>query len=148
LPELVADGDLDGDLYFVCWDETILSQIQPVPISGEQLIAKPSAAEDEATLRECNPGWCDEAQAYISRVPTLHANTGELVGRLYKASENMSVRDLDAVSFARAYKHALDSKKHGGNIFLPRHLWDRVDNKTKKPCIPEHLHQYLTPTSQ
>jgi len=45
------------------------------------------------------------------------------------------VKDLDAVSFARAYKQALEAKKHGKPIFLPQHLWDE---------LPKRLHQYLT----
>ena len=29
LPEQIADGDLDGDLYFLCWDREILSHMSP-----------------------------------------------------------------------------------------------------------------------
>ena len=31
LPSTVADGDLDGDLYFVCWDQTLLAHLTPLP---------------------------------------------------------------------------------------------------------------------
>ena len=35
LPLTIADGDLDGDLYFVCWDATLLSHIRPREPTGE-----------------------------------------------------------------------------------------------------------------
>lgn len=45
------------------------------------------------------------------------------------------IEDQDAVGFARACKQALDVKKHGDLIFLPRHLWS---------AVPDKLHKYLT----
>jgi len=134
LPELIAAGDLDGDLYFVCWDEKILSHIvHSIPITDDELIAPLDETNEE---RQYDPEWFSKTQTFISQVPCLHAGIDHLVGLFYKKSEEISdIQDSDAVSFARGYKQALDMKKHGRPIVLPRHLWKEV---------PEKLHKYLS----
>jgi hypothetical protein len=32
LPEIGADGDLNGDLFFICWNDEILQSLNDVPI--------------------------------------------------------------------------------------------------------------------
>ncbi|KAL7536707.1 hypothetical protein ACHAXR_007348 [Thalassiosira sp. AJA248-18] len=131
LPELIAEGDLDGDLYFVCWERTLLSTIQTVPITEQELIAP----RVENIPVRVDPNWFDATQSYISRVPTLHSSIDRLVGELYtKSYEINDVRDPTAASFGKAYKEALDAKKHGRPVFLPGHLWDE---------LPDNLHKYL-----
>ena len=117
-------------MYFCCWSPTILSQIKPVPITSEEL----SASTAEASAREYDPNWLDSCQLYISEVHTRHSNIDKLIGNLYTQSYERSVRDPDVVSFARAYKEALDAKKHGKQIYLPEYLWCNLD---------EDLHKYL-----
>jgi len=131
LPELIADGDLDGDLYFVLWHKTLLSLIQPVSFTNDELLAP--IKDDTAKEKQYDPHWFDKTQRFISRIPHLHADIDQLIGMTYKASEAIDdIRDSDSTSFARAYKQALDAKKHGGSIFLPEHLWETVPNKLHK----------------
>jgi len=133
LPELIAGGDLDGDLYFVFWDEAILSEIRPIPIDDDELV-KPSGAP--VREKQYDPEWFSKAQNFISQVPKLHICIDHLVGLCYNESFKMEdIENPDAVGFARAYKQALDVKKYGDLIFLPRHLWS---------AVPEKLHKYLT----
>ncbi len=47
------------------------------------------------------------------------------------------MRNPDAEAFADAYYQALENGKHGTEIFLPIHLWDK---------IPKSLHRYLRET--
>ena len=102
--------------------------------TGSNHIWELSASTAEASSREHDPNWLDSCQSYISEVHTRHSNIDKLIGNLYTQSYKRSVRDPDAVSFARAYKEALDAKKHGKQIYLPEYLWCKLD---------EDLHEYL-----
>ena len=104
--------------------------IQPVPITEEDLRATGATAE-----KDYDPEWFSKTQDFISKIPSLHAYIDELVGRSYKKSEALAdIRDPAAVAFARAYKQALDAKKHGKSILLPGEFWGE---------LPEKLHKYL-----
>lgn len=85
--------------------------------------------------KQYDPEWFSKAQQFISQVPSLHSGIDQLIGVCYKKAEEIAdIRDKGAVSFAKAYKNALDMKKHSGQVLLPRHLWDEV---------PKNLHKYL-----
>ena len=47
LPIFIANGDLDGDYYFECWDENILSHIE-----AEEIIDMPMEPEMEVMTTE------------------------------------------------------------------------------------------------
>ena len=47
LPIFIAKGDLDGDYYFECWDENILSHIE-----AEEIIDMPMEPEMEVMTTE------------------------------------------------------------------------------------------------
>ncbi len=133
LPELIADGDLDGDLYFVCWQKTILTNLKSIPITDDELVAPLDA---HTKSKDYDPEWYDKTQRFIAEAPMYHAGIDALVGILHNKWKRIGdVTDADAISFSRASKYALDLKTHGGLIFLPKHLWDQV---------PGQLHHYLT----
>jgi len=132
MPELIAGGDLDGDLYFVCWDKVILSELCPIPITRDELVQ----TVEEVRVAQYNQDWFVNGQTYISKVPTHHLGIDRLVCHFYnKAIEMSDIRSPDAVSYSRAFKQALEVKKHGDRIFLPQYLWKEV---------PETLRHYLT----
>lgn len=135
VPERIANGDLDGDLYLVCWDETILSQMEASPLPDLEL-------EDDGklkTLESADPEWLDKAQEMMLDAGKLNA-MGQLTGKLYKLGEKIAdksvlgLKDPDAAACFEAYNCALEFKKHGGGISLPEHLHDK---------IPKKLRQYL-----
>ncbi|KAL7486177.1 hypothetical protein ACHAW6_011774 [Cyclotella cf. meneghiniana] len=131
LPELIADGDLDGDLYFVCWDKKILSTIRHVPIERDDLCA----SIVEGTLKY-DADWFDKTQNFISDVSNIvsvHDFVGFLFNQSEKIADEKSIRDADAIAYAKAYKQALEFKKHGEKIFIPAHLLS---------CVPEHFHKF------
>ncbi|KAL3799924.1 hypothetical protein HJC23_007397 [Cyclotella cryptica] len=129
LPELIADGDLDGDLYFVCWDKKIVSNIRDVPIQDDNL-----CASDVKGTVSYDPDWFDKTQTFISDVNNIlcvHNFIGFLFNQSKEIADAKSIRDADAIAFAKAYKQALEFKKHGEKICIPAHLLTRV---------PEHFH--------
>ncbi len=133
LPELIADGDLDGDLYFVCWNKTILTNLNSIPITDDELVAPLDA---HTKSKDYDPEWFDKTQRFIAEAPMYHAGIDALVGILHNKWKKIGdINDENAICFARASKYALDLKTHGGLVFLPKHLWDQV---------PMQLHQYLT----
>ena len=76
LPELISDGDLDGDLFFVLWNRNILNQINDVPITDEELLADNESVKEESC---CNPEWFSITQQFISKVPAFHSGVDQLV---------------------------------------------------------------------
>ena len=146
IPELIANGDLDGDRYFVCWNKEILEHIQAEPFVEEVSceISKKEVKEEATIKTDCdkklsvNRDWFQLAQERMADMSIIDLD--ELIGKLYNASEKAANNDKlgmeskDAQSFADAYYQALDSAKHGNKIVLPVHL-----HKT----LPEYLQKYI-----
>ena len=133
MPELIADGDLDGDLYFVCWNKTILAAMNSIPITDDEL-ATPLGTQ--AKEKQYNPEWFDQTQRFLAVAPTHYAGIDILVGKFHNLWKKVAdINDASAICFASASKQALDLKTHGGLIYLPSRLWDNVHEK---------LHHYLT----
>lgn len=134
LPFMIAGGDNDGDLYFICWNKTIISTV------GTDRVFSTSSQRvknDELPL-PYRPNWLEEAQNIVADIHTA-SHLGELIGKLHnmwekKRKDSQRPDDGDACAFGRAFKEALDIGKHGGQIHLPRHLWEE---------IPDKLHSYL-----
>ena len=135
LPSLIAGGDLDGDLYFVCWNETMIEHLKMkelTPIACDEVKTDASASYD--------PNWLDKAQQMMVDVVTIQ-EVQSLLGKLYNSSIKVAtdskdfMHDSDAIALGRAFKQALDFGKHGGKIDLPKHLHDR---------IPRNLHKYIS----
>ena len=145
LPECIANGDLDGDRYFCCWNKDILSHIEAVPISEEELLAEESEeAEKEviATPSVTTPcdSWWKKGQDRMSDIVAIQ-DMGKLISKLYTLStkcaddnEEQFMRDNDAQHFARSFVYALENGKHGTKIELPLYLHEKV---------PPNLRHYL-----
>jgi RNA dependent RNA polymerase len=133
LPCQIANGDLDGDLYFVCWNKEVVSHCLAVRSVGVSSSARTVAVT--AATPVGNPNWLGQGQEWMSDVQRL-ALLSELISKLYK---NWELKDTagEYVHFGRAYKSALDIGKHGGCVFLPSHLWK---------ALPSSLHPFLTTT--
>jgi transcription antitermination factor NusG len=130
LPQTVANGDLDGDLYFVCWNEAILSSID----TSFDLVENMSIAEDKPSEpQEWNDNWLRDGQDVMRNIKAM-VDHHALIGKLYSSIKKADT-STDALWFGRAYKLAIDIGKHGGLVKLPAHLWER---------LPERFHPYLT----
>ena len=127
LAATVADGDLDGDLYLVLWNTTLLKQIRQRPLVAEEVVPRQGRSHDAPVQRST---WFRAAQEELIR-PERLANMA-LVGWLYTQMEKIHevspkfMDDEDAVAYAKAYKQALDYPKRGGQIYLPEHLLAKV----------------------
>jgi hypothetical protein len=104
---------------------------------------KESAWHSDALFGETD--WFRKAQKLMLHLPLMN-DIGRLVGCLFQlnkiAAENSSegIHDEDAIAFGAAYKKSLELEKHfekhGGRVYLPRHLHDQVK--------PKQLHKFLT----
>jgi hypothetical protein len=136
LPERIAGGDLDGDLYLVCWNEEIVSHIRPVekvefPDDCEH-VGK-IVDEDEITNSK---NWLAEAQDFMLDADR-YRQINILTGKLYSASGKVAdesedfMHDKLAIQLARAYKLSLDLQKHGGRLRVPASVRDCIDKSLK-----------------
>ena len=86
-----------------------------------------------------NDNWFEQAQEFVSNIGANIGDMNALVGILYNLSvykndtkadskyrPRKSIHDPDAIAFAKAYKLALEFKKHGCKISLPSHLWEDI----------------------
>ncbi|KAL3765869.1 hypothetical protein ACHAWU_005402 [Discostella pseudostelligera] len=138
---IIADGDLDGDDYFVLWDERLIRQLSHCKdertskaralLHKLELPKKVQHSVNKAT--EFSPitdsEWLSKAQDLMLDFP-MQLIASDMVSKLYNLCVEASKRDddsvdlcdEDAVAYASAYKDAMDVQKHGGQIYLPQHL--------------------------
>ncbi len=99
-PAQIANGDLDGDLYFVSWDQRLLD-LDLLPIFQV-------ACSEEPTVRALprNPHWLESAHEVMTNVENS-GKYGILISRVYRLWEK-ATKELDEAEFAVAYKQSLD----------------------------------------
>ena len=100
IPPQIASGDLDGDLYFVSWDQRLID-LDLIPVSID-------ACEDQTETNERmpNPNWLESAYELMTDVENSE-KYGKLMGKfhgLWKKSNN----ELDDADYCQAYKMSLD----------------------------------------
>jgi len=141
LPCLIADGDLDGDDYFVLYDEEILNHLlhskDKLTVKSRKLLHKLELPDGAGLIinkkskfsKNADNKWLAKAQDNMLDFSTKRAGS-QVVGKLWslclksstRANRKIDLYDEDAISYAKAYKDALDVQKHGGQLVLPRHL--------------------------
>ena len=115
LPSLCADGDLDGDLYFACWDTSVLMHVKPREIAKKKKIAKEAVKGENGVLG--SPQWLEMAQRHMLDVNALREQKD--VCKLFRRWEQCckgsqaGMDDPDARNYGEAYVEALDHGKHG-----------------------------------
>jgi hypothetical protein len=143
LPNLIVDGDLDGDNYFVMWDTEIVNSVEMSNVADlerrARLSKKRATAEQGSTMAlRNNPHWFTDLRSAVANVG-FEIRVSELISHLYREAkaelENEAMVYADYVALGNAYKKSLDLKKHGDSVELPEHLWN---------AIPEDLHIFLT----
>ena len=87
LPEVIASGDLDGDLYFVCWNQAILSEIRAEPIDLE----KDHEQEiDDLPEESYDPEWLIKAQEMMIDASAIR-DLSRLIGKASAYSFNIHI---------------------------------------------------------
>lgn len=136
IPAICASGDLDGDLYLVCWQKDILQYIVERPPFytkpeqkeeivrnewAEQIAAGASDVSGQKGEEPKLKGWLDQARDHMRDPQTLKLSVA--YGVLYKEMEKYQkvggMDDERALECGRAYLQALDNGKHGGIIDVP-----------------------------
>jgi len=121
LPQSISQGDLDGDLYWVCWDESVVQHVQPR--KPESALSTEASGDAAAKLGD---SWLTQAQQFMTS-PELQ-NERVMIAKLYRAAEKkmnsskLGMDDPDAQALFHAYSQAIDMGKHGGQLDLPDHL--------------------------
>jgi len=147
LPQSIADGDCDGDLYFVCWDSQVLKCIQSHDAgSGKCCTHVVDTAANNVKVNDVlDPNfaaqWLYRAQQHMTNTEALAEKM--LIGKLYnamirKADASMEgLKDPDAHALAEAYVQAIDHGKHGDGISLPQHLRAELGmDRAGQQCSP------------
>lgn len=132
LPALCAQGDLDGDLYFVCWSEDLLEGLPhrdpsaPLRVPADQSAqsAKRISASKAATDGASSGSWLAAVQAHITDAWVLLEvkEIGRLCNEWKKVAEEHGLEHPDAIALGRAYEQSLERGKHGVEVQLPEHL--------------------------
>jgi hypothetical protein len=150
LPMLVGEGDLDGDDYFVCWDDVILKHMGSKAVKTRMHKEEDKQRRDalqENTAMKAGPchrrgssAWLQEAQNLMLNFDTLKqisTLTGKLYGLCTRTSDesNDGIYDKDARAFGRGFKDSLSVLKHGGQIELPSHVCEKIKPKSLHDCI-------------
>ncbi|CAJ1388393.1 unnamed protein product [Effrenium voratum] len=119
LPESIANGDLDGDRYWTCWDPTVVSTAKP-----QQLVAQPKAP---SASHGRDRGWLLKAQeAMLDAKGWRHIFW--LAGRLCNHGRTWAKKSAEGLRHPVArecfdlFLDVIDNKRHGGSVDLPQHL--------------------------
>jgi hypothetical protein len=135
MPNMIADGDLDGDLYFVCWHKDILSHIRTARALPMPETSSVHQLESTSVHSSVNHRWLDAAQDYMRPVGAMiekHRMIGMFFNLMVEAAD---ASDPEAAHyFSSAYKESIDIGKHGGCVKLPRRYWNDIDDR---------FHRYL-----
>ncbi|KAA8495919.1 hypothetical protein FVE85_2074 [Porphyridium purpureum] len=140
IPEMIGGGDLDGDLYFVCWDAMVVRAFQPNNEQPEYRapthfagITNELRSPNEPTSQTTEGTWLTKVQAHL-RSPEVLAESSD-IGKVYAAWKRLRLQKIkelgderaawnhpDVTALAQAYVQTLERGKHGGIIKLPDHL--------------------------
>lgn len=122
MPTQIAGGDLDGDLYFTCWDDVIVSALSERHWS---LRSVENVVPEKKKFRQVEyySGWLRAAQDKMADAVSI-TNIQKLVGKLHTLMKNSTGAEKEA--FGAAYKESIDIGKHGGKVHLPGRLWSKI----------------------
>ncbi|KAK3253056.1 hypothetical protein CYMTET_37675 [Cymbomonas tetramitiformis] len=131
LPAQCASGDLDGDLYLVCWDRDFISHIKPRQLAAPSTPALPPVVQQQPFETPCDPDWLPRAQARMHAEELLCEPLDiPKVFKLFKKEVETSPDGMDSVDarlLGEAYVRALDRGKHGGDLGLPHRLQGKLE---------------------
>ncbi|OQS01353.1 RNA-directed RNA polymerase [Achlya hypogyna] len=133
-PDMLAGGDLDGDLYFCIWDPSLVPTTSYAP-----MLAAPAAVAPQATS-----GSMDVVgQFFLDYM--MNDNLGQIANRHVVICDRslLGACDPTALAFAQAHAIAVDYAKSGVPAAVPR-----VHDLTKYPDFMEKSdwESYESPT--
>ncbi|XP_042494893.1 RNA-dependent RNA polymerase 2 [Macadamia integrifolia] len=112
-PNECSGGDLDGDLYFVCWDENLIPSKADAPM--DYIARRPRLMDHEVTLEEIQRFFVDyminDTLGVISTAHLIHADR-----------DPAKARSPKCLQLATLHSMAVDFAKTGAPAEMPRVL--------------------------
>jgi len=104
---MMAGGDLDGDVYFVCWDKILLSHFKPEMVLDAQAYEKPTIIQEKPD----GDSLADYFVFYLERdvlgkIANLHLALCDQLGR-------EGPKHPDCIFLSHLASVAVDFAKHG-----------------------------------
>ena len=145
MPQMLS-GDLDGDFYFICWEDKIIKDIhhsEGLTSRIQKMMNKRRAnkkvIKKVASIKRSATDWFTKVQNIMVDLETRYDHQN-LVSTTYRLVEKLRkethVNHKNVLTVDAAYKQALDLKKHGGQLDLPKHLYQKN--------FPESRHKYFS----
>lgn len=117
-PHEMHESDLDGDEYFVCWDERMIPEAEGRPLPSPDKTIGANTKED-VTLQDLIREF-SETDHMIGRINNLFMKWADL-----KGANSQECRDL-----AKMFNQSVDQAKHGGKVDISQHLQSARDRQT------------------
>ncbi|RZC69836.1 hypothetical protein C5167_032992 [Papaver somniferum] len=115
-PNECSGGDLDGDLYFVCWDENLIPLRNDTPM--DYIARRPRIMDHDVTIEEIQKFFVDyminDTLGMISTAHLVHADR-----------EPEKARSSKCLELATLHSMAVDFAKTGAPAEMPRVLRPR-----------------------
>ena len=135
---MMAGGDLDGDVYFVCWDEQLLTHLKPEMIYPPQGYTKPTVLQEKPegdTLADYFIFYLQKD--VLGTISNLHLAVCDYYGR-------MGPMHPDAIHLSHLASVAVDFAKHGEcvspkefvELYRILESWPDFMEKKMKPMTP------------
>lgn len=116
IPKHIANGDLDGDLYFTSWDRRVFDHAECEALPSTILMDEDSGSPSKNDLPK-RQDWLE--QAWLGMVDVSRPrDIGQLTGKLHNlwCKDEDSPSSLDGQFFGDAYKQCLD-------VSIQEHFW-------------------------
>ncbi len=105
IPPQISSGDLDGDLYFVSWDQHLL-RLDLMELNCRRISKDASEEPSNLIELESNPNWLESAYQLMTDAARMEMY-GQLMGKFHVLWNN-STDEIDAAEFGLAYMKSLD----------------------------------------
>ena len=145
-PSLVADinsSDLDGDLFFAIWEESIVHEARNNNINGD-LDTDVHFVKTPGNGALSSDNWFKEVQKSLILKRSFDVSAlNKRCHHYYKdAVKTHGPNDIRAKTWGRAWKHSQELEKHVGRIELPLDCYNEITGKNKSTC-QTHLQKRL-----
>ncbi|KAJ3023031.1 hypothetical protein HKX48_004512 [Thoreauomyces humboldtii] len=115
LPNMLAGGDLDGDTFFVCWDERLIPKVTDQPM---KYVTGATAFRDEgATAMVKNTG-----RHFINFLKNDNLGRIDNAWKAWADISSQGARNRNAIKLAELHSDAVDFAKKGVPAIMPSDL--------------------------
>lgn len=117
----MSGGDLDGDVYFVCWDQELISHLHVDQMEDPGNYPKPTTVKEKPV----SEGLADYFIWFLERdilgkICNLHLALADTLGR-------DGPKHKDCLTLAHLQSIAVDFAKHGE--YVPGHIIEKFEKK-------------------